>query len=1395
MSDFTLDPSSPPPILTNLPSAQSAFTKKYANSDFQTYLAQLSAPVRDSFVNYDIQRVQKGQAPLSPAQSLAALQSVVTKTPATPPESQSFFNRTLSDLSTVVSEIPHLPFTLFNEATQLPDAPAKLSEVLSRGGMDAIAGLTEVPGLRLIPGVFTASQVAKQGLGGALEHPLFTALDVLPYAKPGVNALTEASFSKLPSVVAARTPEAALDFAAHNAVRDTLGLQPLPEPSALRIAGQESSVLSGIRSSRPYTAASTAFGSMARDTVQLYQSTINDILKKGNPDLEVPASALTPETAQLRNALIDSRDWSSQIPLPRMQELSNRLSLNRTEVFNDPLLTDTERAFATGYADHVDEMAQLGLQRGFHAQVDGEIFMPGEGARILNSRRQVGKFEILNNVRNQVASPSLPNPIAEARAAELYAAEAGVWGEGPERLAATRAVAYAEQLPAPDPGMVRLYRGEASHEGSSLVAGEEGQQGQWFHPNPSRAADFGFSSGYGHSVRTNPQLLYVDVPQAVFDATRGTRVEHLLPAEYVDRARPIEPNRPVTVDLAAVRSPHLTVADREKLLRGYAAAYDAAGFDATNLKAVLNNQRGPNWKAVGHGPAIAELQNLVANPQPRPILTQADLIDAIQPFVGTVGKGDPSAGIIVNAIKRGDYATAAERFNSVFMSRTKHIMPGADDVLDSLRRQRDTSKYLNSTSIYSDRVVAQLRKSNNALESRIIPARFQPIVEAQFKDHLHNVYSTDPNALNLIDAGFYSALPNTSVADLAKAKLEIARTWRDLRDQGYDPVFIHSVSPSKLDGLTRPNISDSIRTPTQVRQRTLDATPAIHDATVGLTDQAMEYLSYIGQQEFTKALTDLHGISHDDLLSRYMDAAMEAAKTDTRFDAMGHAELMLKKDWEAFDPSKLFPESKVKLTGLGADDTYLPKSVTDTLKQLFHDRQYKLTSAITDPIMKVFRTSILPLRVGWHVGNIGGGATILAMNTSPLDIIRYWGQARELIKSGDFHELPGMPPAGLGSQPADIIAWNKQASFGDKVVAAYHHAGGETLRKLWDSSQTARDYASKGVDASYRFNSFFDDTYRAIAYISGHDKALVKGLTERQAEQAGVSLVRKILPEWDRMTPFERTVVRSIFPFYSWAGFILKHAYRYPIDHPYRAAVTASLGRLQKDDMGESLPTRFMDSIFLGNADAKGNVSSLQTGTINPFRDVANYFTLAGFTRSVNPVLSTILEAVGVNPAQGVQDLYPDIAYDPATGQLRPSNPNLLSSFIGNVVPQSQLLTAMLGRNEQFKQILRTNPEAAAAMLRSSVGLPNLFRTVNPSVETFKAETQRSTLESQVKADALKTGDWSRAQNFPNLRAYFQQVAQLMGSNPAIFKQYVPTTPTPSTSDALKQALVGLSTP
>lgn len=190
------------PVVPNLPNSTRAFTNKYTTgslappqqSQILAALSQLPLPrpvAQGNVINplalYDATRANRGLSPLTPRQSAAALRTLATGRPATPPRRQGLFRSALGNLRALVTSVPKLPFMLYDEARQIPDLPANVQKAVSSSDnpLEAIGNAASVPGLRMLPGAFVAEQLLGeqgQGLEGLRANPLFTALDVLPLA-------------------------------------------------------------------------------------------------------------------------------------------------------------------------------------------------------------------------------------------------------------------------------------------------------------------------------------------------------------------------------------------------------------------------------------------------------------------------------------------------------------------------------------------------------------------------------------------------------------------------------------------------------------------------------------------------------------------------------------------------------------------------------------------------------------------------------------------------------------------------------------------------------------------------------------------------------------------------------------------------------------------------------------------------------------------------------------------------------------------------------------------------------------------------------------------------------------------------------------------------------------
>jgi len=329
------------------------------------------------------------------------------------------------------------------------------------------------------------------------------------------------------------------------------------------------------------------------------------------------------------------------------------------------------------------------------------------------------------------------------------------------------------------------------------------------------------------------------------------------------------------------------------------------------------------------------------------------------------------------------------------------------------------------------------------------------------------------------------------------------------------------------------------------------------------------------------------------------------------------------------------------------------------------------------------------------------------------------------------------------------------------VEGVANYLKGKKMREWWDAHQARKQpgraitrYGDKFkglTEKLYDFNAFFDDSYRVASYWDAYDKAMKKGATAENAAAKAVGETRRVLQDWMGMTPMERSVMKSLVPFYGFMSHAMRYVMQFPLDHPLRAEFMSKMAQAELEDM-DGLPKRFLSSLFFGSMDENGGRNAINLAPMNPFGDVANMMTVEGFLGSTNPVLQTMFQMVGLD--QGKADLYPSLRYDANPGRLSAMNANPLMALLDNTIPQSGLVTAMLGMNSEFNEQLLRDPAAAQRFLLSSMTVPILWREYNVPQEQFKAELARMDAETKVKNEALKTGDWSEALRYPNLAKY-----------------------------------------
>ncbi len=150
-------------------------------------LAQAGFPgnILQPFMQVDQGRIATGGSPYSRNETALMALSALTGRALTPAPHKNLLGRIGSDISGMASAVLN-PMTWVREFKSLPQAPQQISEGLSklthgRAG-EGIAEIAQAPGVHLLPGAFTIGSIASGHPEQLAEHPVFTALDIVPYA-------------------------------------------------------------------------------------------------------------------------------------------------------------------------------------------------------------------------------------------------------------------------------------------------------------------------------------------------------------------------------------------------------------------------------------------------------------------------------------------------------------------------------------------------------------------------------------------------------------------------------------------------------------------------------------------------------------------------------------------------------------------------------------------------------------------------------------------------------------------------------------------------------------------------------------------------------------------------------------------------------------------------------------------------------------------------------------------------------------------------------------------------------------------------------------------------------------------------------------------------------------
>ena len=795
-------------------------------------------------------------------------------------------------------------------------------------------------------------------------------------------------------------------------------------------------------------------------------------------------------------------------------------------------------------------------------------------------------------------------------------------------------------------------------------------------------------------------------------------------------------------------------------VRATKALLEAHGYDANAF-----------MKAWKHDPATATLGT------PKSLMSVEELVAATDQWKRVNGEPDLIVRDLSTALATRDVPRIRKALDSLEARTAKASPLSTDprfaDTVRSMQRRYAQDNVLAGN--YSPKTAAKAAKKYDDLIGRSAPARFDDIIQKRAVDKTVSEVAIGRNlspddverVTQAVNNADWEALKASGVDGDHLRKLyssnakEVRASWQELVKEGVDPVFVHRVSRSRMGSIEHPTIGKVPNTLSQVKARANDMSAGVGDLSVSVSHQGMEILTRRASQEFAATIADKYGVKQADLMEMVRARAEAAHLADPRMSVRGHMQDIIDKSWARFDPDAWGAGNRLDV--YRGEVRYIPRGLSENI-----DKMNVPANGITASLNKVtntFRLAVVGLSPRTQLYNILGGATMVMGETGP-GVFKYWSRARELVKNPQLIEDEVLR-ATIGSAKRELLPI-------DRARMSAHVLGGKTLGRMFQDNQAARaagkvkDMFGYAINKSLDINGMMDDQYRVMAYLHGYDKQLTKGMSREVAERAGMELANKTMMDWTSMTPFERQTMKAIFPFYGFMNHSLRYVLRYPVDHPLRASIMASFARAEVEDAA-TLPHSFLSSFFFGGTDSEGGRRAANLAPFNPFGDTANLLTFAGFMSATNPAITTVLEQVGLS--RGEAELYPTLRYDPESGRLSATRGNPLMTLAENIIPQTAILTSMLGVNGEFRDRMARDPDSASRFLMSAAGLPLLWRTWSVPGEQAKAEVARMKSETNAKSTALKTGDWTEALRYPTLKDDF---GRLLDASPEELAKYRP---------------------
>lgn len=548
-------------------------------------------------------------------------------------------------------------------------------------------------------------------------------------------------------------------------------------------------------------------------------------------------------------------------------------------------------------------------------------------------------------------------------------------------------------------------------------------------------------------------------------------------------------------------------------------------------------------------------------------------------------------------------------------------------------------------------------------------------------------------------------------------------SWTQLIDKGYDPLWLHFVDPSGYESLAKGHISPlpmkepGMSHPGMWKDKAFNFQPAIMDMQVAITDVARQEIREQATRQTLESLMNTGVLVRKSNLEReIMQSLVEKGVKPGEGKNMAHLVAQeINRTHAEFNPAQY----TIPGLRMNSKETWvMPKVIKRGFDRLIDKDHLVPAKGVWDKTMNVWRFSVLT--GPRHMVHVGMGGLMMMMGDSP-DALLDVGAAKNLMKG--YRE---------GTLDAEVAAGIFKGHSIESADAEYALRAGRSIGRM-----QAQEWVKKGAKVADKLNQFED-------YMSNMQRAMVYARDLRKGVDAEEALnhINRVFVDMDNLTPFERTTLRQVFPFWVFTKHIMRYVLAYPADHPVRAAILSRAVNQFEKDWATGMPKRFMQLFFLGEPDKNGNVTSVDMRNLNPFRSMYSVFSMQGFLQGSNPAVAMGAKALGINPLTSTPELFNGLHYDDFTGSLQANRPSIgIGDVASSIIPEFSAVDHFIGLTDQMRRLKKYSPEGYRRQLLSSMNLPFTTSETNVFDARASAETNRYRAAQKVVTQAWQTGN------------------------------------------------------